>query len=37
MWKAATATYPQAWEKVMRDIKEVNEDSFKHLIIIPPR
>jgi len=37
MWKAAGATHPQAWEKIMRDIKEVNEDAFKHLIGIPPR
>jgi len=37
MWKAASATHPQAWERIMRDIKEVNEDAFKHLIGIPPR
>jgi len=37
MWKAAGATHPQAWEKIMRDLKEVNEEAFKHLIGIPPR
>ena len=37
MWKAAKATYPQAWERVMRDIKKENEDAFKYLIKIPPR
>ncbi|QCE07510.1 hypothetical protein DEO72_LG9g2530 [Vigna unguiculata] len=30
-------TYPQAWEKVMLELKEVNEEAFKHLIAIPPR
>jgi len=35
MWKAAAATNPQAWER--RNIKDVNEDAFKHLIAIPPR
>jgi len=37
MRKAASVTHPQASEKIMRDIKEVNEDAFKHLIGIPPR
>jgi len=37
MWRAAYCTYPQAWEKVMLELKEVNEDAFKHLIAIPPR
>jgi len=37
LWKAAYATHPQAWEIVMRDIKELNVDAFKHLIQIPPR
>jgi len=37
MWKAVGATHPQAWEKIIKDIKEVNEDAFKHLIGIPPR
>lgn len=26
-----------AWEKVMLEIKVVNEDAFKHLIKVPPR
>ncbi|BAT87492.1 hypothetical protein VIGAN_05086800 [Vigna angularis var. angularis] len=37
MWKAATATHPQAWETEMRNIKEVNLEAFKYLIKIPPR
>jgi len=37
MWRAAYCTYPQAWEKVMLEIKEVNDDAFKHLMVIPPR
>ena len=37
MWRAAYCTYPQAWEKVMLELKEVNEETFKHLIAIPPR
>ncbi|WVZ17312.1 hypothetical protein V8G54_010294 [Vigna mungo] len=34
---AVTATHPQAWESIMRQMKDVNEDAFKHLIYIPPR
>ncbi|WVZ20267.1 hypothetical protein V8G54_007589 [Vigna mungo] len=37
LWKAATTTHPQAWESIMRQMKDVNEDAFKHLISIPPR
>jgi len=37
MWRVVYCTYPQAWEKVMLELKEVNEDAFKHLITIPPR
>ncbi|XP_047183059.1 uncharacterized protein LOC124849198 [Vigna umbellata] len=38
LWKVvATARHPKAWESVMRQIKDVNEDTFKHLIAIPPR
>jgi len=37
LWKAAYCTHPQAWEAVMREIKEVNVDAFKHLLAIPPR
>ncbi|WVY90816.1 hypothetical protein V8G54_036330 [Vigna mungo] len=36
MWKAATSTYPQAWEKEMLNMKEVIVDAYKHLISIPP-
>jgi len=34
---AAYSTYPQGWEKEMLKIKELNEDTFKYLIAIPPR
>ncbi|XP_047177959.1 uncharacterized protein LOC124844983 [Vigna umbellata] len=37
LWKAASSTHPQAWEAVMREIKDVNVEAFKHLIAIPPR
>ncbi|WVY91088.1 hypothetical protein V8G54_036602 [Vigna mungo] len=38
MWKAAASTYPQAWEKEMLNMKEVNEEAYKHLIAVaPPR
>jgi len=37
MWEAAHSTYPQQWEKVMKRMKEVNNDAFKHLLGIPPR
>ncbi|XP_017428843.2 uncharacterized protein LOC108336910 [Vigna angularis] len=35
--KAASSTHPQAGETVMREIKDVNPDAFKHLLAIPPR
>ncbi|XP_022633171.1 uncharacterized protein LOC111241047 isoform X2 [Vigna radiata var. radiata] len=37
LWKVATSTTPEAWESVMRQIKEINVDAFKYLIQIPPR
>ncbi|WVZ03970.1 hypothetical protein V8G54_024776 [Vigna mungo] len=37
LWKAASATNPQVWESIMRQMKNVNEDAFKHLFTIPPR
>ncbi|KAK9987406.1 hypothetical protein SO802_032357 [Lithocarpus litseifolius] len=30
-WKAAKATYEQAWERAMNELKEVDEDAFKWL------
>ncbi|KAL2338837.1 hypothetical protein Fmac_013283 [Flemingia macrophylla] len=36
MWKAATTTFPQTWEKEMQEIKKLNVEAFKHLIN-PPR
>ncbi|WJX95630.1 hypothetical protein P8452_76924 [Trifolium repens] len=37
MWKAAKASYPQAWQREMKEIKAVNGDAFKYLIKISPR
>ncbi|KAI9107089.1 hypothetical protein K1719_022617 [Acacia pycnantha] len=37
MWKEAKATYPQAWERAMKDIQKINDDAYKYLIKIPPR
>jgi len=37
MWRAAVSTYPQAWEREMRNIKEANLEAYKYLIAIPPR
>ncbi|WVY92247.1 hypothetical protein V8G54_037761 [Vigna mungo] len=37
MWRAATVSHPENWEREMKNIKDVNEDAFKHLIAIPPR
>lgn len=37
MWKTATTSYVNAWENDMVEIKDVNEEDFKHLIKIPPR
>ncbi|WVZ07795.1 hypothetical protein V8G54_021141 [Vigna mungo] len=36
-WRVTTTTHPQNWEREMRNLKHVNEDTFKHLIVIPPR
>lgn len=37
MRKVITASYVNAWEKVMLEIKETNEEALKHLIKSPPR
>jgi len=37
MWKAAKASYPQAWEREMKEIKKVNLEAYKYLMKIPPR
>jgi hypothetical protein len=37
MWKAAKASYPQAWEKIMREIRIINGEAHKHLMRNPPR
>ncbi|XP_058760393.1 uncharacterized protein LOC131633723 [Vicia villosa] len=37
MWRAAKATYPQAWEREMREMRKVNEEAYKHLLKVPPR
>ncbi|WVZ13717.1 hypothetical protein V8G54_011283 [Vigna mungo] len=36
MWKAVASTYPQAWEKEMLNMKEVNVEAYKYLIGIAP-
>ncbi|CAK8575963.1 unnamed protein product [Lathyrus sativus] len=30
MWMVAKATYPQAWEREMKEMRKVNEEAFKH-------
>jgi hypothetical protein len=37
MWRAANATYPQAWKREMDEMKKANLDAFKYLIQISPR
>ncbi|CAK8573255.1 unnamed protein product [Lathyrus sativus] len=37
MWRAAKSTYPQAWEREMKEMRKVNEEEFKHLWKTPPR
>ena len=37
MWSAAKATYPQEWERIMKEIQKVNDDAYKDLLKIPPR
>ncbi|XP_038683017.1 uncharacterized protein LOC119983401 [Tripterygium wilfordii] len=37
MWKAAKATYPQEWLRVMREIEQVNTSAFAILMGIEPR
>ncbi|XP_058727156.1 uncharacterized protein LOC131598590 [Vicia villosa] len=37
IWKAAYASHPNAWEKIMRQIKDENPDAFNHIWKIPPR
>ncbi|XP_058726882.1 uncharacterized protein LOC131598284 [Vicia villosa] len=37
MWKAATASYNNAFEKAMLEMKGVNENAFKHLIKLPAK
>ena len=37
MWKAANATYPEEWERIMRQIKEAKLKAFQDLVKIAPR
>ncbi|XP_058784823.1 uncharacterized protein LOC131659683 [Vicia villosa] len=37
MWRASKETYPQAWEREMREMRKVNEEAYKHLLKTPPR
>ncbi|RDX57890.1 hypothetical protein CR513_62835, partial [Mucuna pruriens] len=36
IWRTTKATYLQAWEREMKELKLVNVEVFKHLIRIPP-
>ncbi|XP_038707242.1 uncharacterized protein LOC120002548 [Tripterygium wilfordii] len=37
MWKAARATYPQEWMRVMREIEQINPNAYAMLMGIEPR
>lgn len=37
IWKAASSTYIQSWEREMREMKGDNEEAFKHMMKTPPR
>jgi hypothetical protein len=37
MWRAANATYLNAWEREMKEIKAINAESYKYLIQIRPK
>ena len=37
MWRAAKATYPQQWEREMKEMRKINEQAYKDLVKIPPR
>lgn len=37
MWRASKATYPQAWEREIKEMRKVNEEAYKYLLKIPPR
>jgi hypothetical protein len=37
MWRAAKATYRNAWEKEMKEIKAISEEAFTYLCEIDPR
>lgn len=37
MWKAAKATYTNAWESTMKEIKEISEGAYDYLMKIPAR
>jgi hypothetical protein len=37
MWRASNATYANAFEREMREIKSISEGAFEYLMNIPPR
>lgn len=37
IWTSATASHANAWEKILREMKSVNEEAFKHPWKIPLR
>lgn len=37
IWKAAKSTHSQYWEREMREMRDVNEVAFKHVMKTPHR
>ncbi|CAL5214521.1 unnamed protein product [Lathyrus oleraceus] len=37
IWKTFTVTHSNAWEKITREMKSINEEAFKHLWKTLPR
>jgi len=37
MWRAAKTTYRNAWEKEMKEIKVISDETFNYLCEIDPR
>ncbi|CAL5186960.1 unnamed protein product [Lathyrus oleraceus] len=37
IWKTAKLTHSQSWEREMREMRDVNEEAFKHMMKTPPR
>lgn len=37
IWEVSKSTYSQSWEGKMREMRDVNEEAFKHMTKTPPR